>query len=42
MRREAHLIENDVNGESWGSEYVYAMLGREWGNTARARPEPPV
>ncbi|WP_338682634.1 GNAT family N-acetyltransferase [Streptomyces acidiscabies] len=30
MRREAHLIENDLNGESWGSEYVYAMLAREW------------
>ncbi|MFC9324249.1 GNAT family N-acetyltransferase [Kitasatospora sp. NPDC057015] len=30
MRREAHLVENDLDGERWGSEYVYAMLGREW------------
>ncbi|MEU7023912.1 GNAT family N-acetyltransferase [Streptomyces sp. NPDC046203] len=30
MRREAHLVENDLDGERWGSEYVYAMLAREW------------
>ncbi|GAA5024076.1 GNAT family N-acetyltransferase [Kitasatospora paranensis] len=29
MRREAHLVENDLDGERWGSEYVYAMLARE-------------
>ncbi len=26
MRREAHLIENDLDGERWGSEYIYAAL----------------
>ncbi|WP_406864926.1 GNAT family N-acetyltransferase [Streptomyces sp. HUAS MG47] len=26
MRREAHLVENDLDGERWGSEYVYAAL----------------
>jgi RimJ/RimL family protein N-acetyltransferase len=30
MRREAHLVENDLDGARWGSEYVYAMLAREW------------
>jgi uncharacterized protein (TIGR03086 family) len=30
MRREAHLIENDVDGERWGSEYVYAILARQF------------
>ncbi|GAA2734427.1 GNAT family protein [Streptomyces nogalater] len=30
MRREAHLVENDLDGDRWGSEYVYAMLAREW------------
>ncbi|MEX3100780.1 MULTISPECIES: GNAT family N-acetyltransferase [unclassified Streptomyces] len=30
MRREAHLVESDLDGERWGSEYVYAMLAREW------------
>jgi RimJ/RimL family protein N-acetyltransferase len=29
MRREAHLIENDLDGERWGSEYVYAALAHE-------------
>jgi RimJ/RimL family protein N-acetyltransferase len=30
MRREAHLVENEwVKGE-WQSEYVYALLDREW------------
>jgi RimJ/RimL family protein N-acetyltransferase len=33
MRREAHLVENEwVKGE-WQSEFVYAILGREWTNT---------
>ncbi|MGW3075689.1 GNAT family N-acetyltransferase [Kitasatospora sp. NPDC001132] len=35
MRREAHLVENDLDGERWGSEYVYATLAREW-KTERA------
>jgi RimJ/RimL family protein N-acetyltransferase len=30
MRREAHLVENDLDGDRWGSEYVYAVLAREW------------
>ncbi|MEU8435259.1 GNAT family N-acetyltransferase [Streptomyces sp. NPDC029216] len=30
MRREAHLVENDLDEVRWGSEYVYAMLAREW------------
>ncbi|MFB7918850.1 GNAT family N-acetyltransferase [Streptomyces sp. NPDC056061] len=30
MRREAHLVESDLDGERWGSEYVYATLAREW------------
>ena len=31
MRREAHLVENDVDGDGdWGSEYVYALLAAEW------------
>lgn len=30
MRREAHLVENDLDGERWGSEYVYATLARQW------------
>ncbi|MEW2548913.1 GNAT family N-acetyltransferase [Streptomyces sp. NPDC047002] len=29
MRREAHLVENDLDGERWGSEYVYAALAHE-------------
>ncbi|WP_419996395.1 GNAT family N-acetyltransferase [Streptomyces boninensis] len=30
MRREAHLIDNDLDGDRWGSEYIYALLAREW------------
>lgn len=30
MRQEAHLVENDLDEERWGSEYVYATLAREW------------
>src|SRR5258708_5185560 len=29
MRREGHLIENDLDGERWGSEYIYAALAHE-------------
>lgn len=30
MRREAHLVENDLNQDGrWGSEYVYAVLARD-------------
>jgi aminoglycoside 6'-N-acetyltransferase len=30
MRREAHFIENIWFKGSWGSEYLYAILRREW------------
>jgi len=30
MRREAHFIENIWFKGAWGSEYLYAMLRREW------------
>jgi len=30
MRQEAHLIENDVRGDQWGSELNFAILRREW------------
>ncbi|HEV7305792.1 GNAT family N-acetyltransferase [Ensifer sp.] len=30
MRREAHLIENDRFNGTWGDEFVYALLKREW------------
>ncbi len=29
MRREAYLVENDRNGNRWGSEYIYAILQQE-------------
>jgi aminoglycoside 6'-N-acetyltransferase len=30
MRREGHLIENIWFKGAWGSEYLYALLHREW------------
>jgi RimJ/RimL family protein N-acetyltransferase len=31
MRREAHLVENDVDPvRGWGSEFIYAILDREF------------
>ena len=30
MRREGHLIENIWFKGAWGSEYVYALLQKEW------------
>ncbi|GAB2745782.1 GNAT family N-acetyltransferase [Kitasatospora kifunensis] len=30
MRREAHLVDNDLDGDRWGSEYIYATLAHEW------------
>ncbi len=30
MRREAHFVEHLWFKGEWSSEYVYAMLGREW------------
>lgn len=35
MRREAHLIQNDLFNGQWGDEYIYALLRHEW----QARPE---
>lgn len=29
MRREAHLVENDRDGERWGSEYIYGALAAD-------------
>ncbi len=29
MRREAHLVDNDLDGDRRGSEYVYAVLAHE-------------
>lgn len=34
MRREAHLIQNDLFNGQWGDEYIYALLQHEW----QARP----
>ncbi|MET0998043.1 MAG: GNAT family protein [Marmoricola sp.] len=31
MRREAHFIDNVFFKGAWGSEYLFAMLDREWG-----------
>ena len=30
MRREAHLVENEIVKGEWQSELVYAILSREW------------
>lgn len=30
MRREAHFVENYWDNDQWTSEYLYAMLKREW------------
>ncbi|MEV0968764.1 GNAT family N-acetyltransferase [Microtetraspora glauca] len=30
MRREAHLVENELFKGEWGDELIYAMLQREW------------
>jgi RimJ/RimL family protein N-acetyltransferase len=30
MRREAHLVENELVKGEWQSELVYAILRREW------------
>jgi hypothetical protein len=32
MRREAHLIDSDLEGTEWSSEYVYAVLADEFIN----------
>jgi RimJ/RimL family protein N-acetyltransferase len=38
MRREAHLVENELVKGEWTDEVVYAMLRREW---LRTRTEAP-
>jgi RimJ/RimL family protein N-acetyltransferase len=30
MRREGHLLENVWFKGAWGSEFLYAILAREW------------
>lgn len=37
MRREAHLVENEWFKGEWGSEFVYAILDREWRERVAAR-----
>jgi RimJ/RimL family protein N-acetyltransferase len=32
MRREAHLIHNELFKGEWSDELVYAILQNEWGN----------
>jgi RimJ/RimL family protein N-acetyltransferase len=47
MRREAHLVENEMFKGEWSDEYVYAMLGSEWraagaaAYSSPAWPQPP-
>ncbi|MCA1617711.1 MAG: GNAT family N-acetyltransferase [Acidobacteria bacterium] len=36
MRREAHFVENIWFKGAWGSEYLYAILRREWASRRRA------
>ena len=38
MRREAHLVENEMVKGEWTDELVYALLDREW----RAREAEPA
>lgn len=35
MRREAHLVENELVKGEWTDEVVYAMLGSEWAGRSR-------
>ena len=30
MRREAHLVENELVKGEWTDELIYAILRREW------------
>lgn len=30
MRREAHVVQNEMFKGEWGDEFVYAMLASEW------------
>jgi RimJ/RimL family protein N-acetyltransferase len=38
MRREAHFIENIWFKGAWGSEYLYAVLEREWKSGLPKKP----
>ena len=38
MRQEAHFVENVFFKGAWGSEFLFAVLEREWA----ARPRRPV
>ncbi|HEX8283383.1 MAG TPA: GNAT family protein [Pyrinomonadaceae bacterium] len=40
MRREAHFVENIWFKGAWGSEYLYAILRREWESRRAARSAP--
>jgi len=33
LRKEAHLIQNDRFGGTWGDEFIYATLKREWASS---------
>jgi len=39
MRREAHLVENELVKGEWTDEVVYAMLDREWRAAQADMPE---
>ena len=36
MRREAHLVQNEIVKGEWSDEVVYAMLRHEWDARAKA------
>ncbi|MFB7513363.1 GNAT family N-acetyltransferase [Streptomyces sp. NPDC056144] len=40
MRREAHLVENDLDGDRWGSEYIYAALASDLAGPAAGKTPP--
>ncbi len=42
FRQEGHFIEHVWFKGAWGSEYLFAMLQREWRTQARAFPEAEV
>jgi RimJ/RimL family protein N-acetyltransferase len=37
MRREAHLVENELVKGEWQSELVYAVLSAEWAAQSQSR-----
>lgn len=39
FRREAEYIENVWFKGAWGSEYLYALLDREWNSIRKANPD---